>query len=316
MAGLDLRTLQRWKAQGGGDDQRRGPKTRPHNKLSEAERQNVIEIATSPEYRDLSPRQIVPQLADNGEYVASEATFYRILLSEEMMAHRAATRPATHHRPDELVATAPNQVWSWDITYLPTNIIGKFFYLYLFEDLFSRSIVAWEVYERESDEHSAELMEATCIELKIDPGTLTLHSDNGGPMKGATMLAMLRHLHVAASRSRPGVSDDSPYIEALFRTLKYCPKLPRKPFATIEEARAWVAAFVNWYNTQHRHSHIRYVTPCERYEGRDRAILARRHKVYVEAQRRHPERWSRNTRDWQPIEAVVLNPSKQNTIQQ
>jgi transposase InsO family protein len=314
-AGITARTHQRWSAREGGDDQRRGPRTVPHNKLTPAERERVIEAATCPENRDLSPRQLVPKLADEGRYVASEATFYRVLKAEKLLTHRSASRPATHHRPRQLVAMRPDQVWSWDITYLCRTIVGAFFFLYMVEDLYSRKIVAWEVHERESDENSANLICRTCAALRIPPETLTLHSDNGGPMKGATMLATLQRLHVTPSRSRPSVSDDNPYIEALFRTLKYCPEFPNRPFATLEEARCWVANFVAWYNTEHRHSGVRYVTPEDRYVGRDRAILARRHDVYARARKKNPERWSGPTRNWSPVASVTLNPDKHATMQ-
>lgn len=189
-----------------------------------------------------------------------------------------------------------------------------FFYLYLIEDLFSRAIVGWSVELEESADLAAALVERTCRELGVDPDGIHLHSDNGGPMKGATMLATLQRLGIMPSFSRPHVSDDNPYAESLFRTLKYCPEYPRRPFATIEEARAWVAAFVRWYNTEHLHSSIRFVTPQDRFEGRDVAILAARRRVYELARRRHPERWSRHTRDWNPVTTVILNPTTSKQI--
>ena len=185
---------------------------------------------------------------------------------------------------------------------------GSFFYLYLIEDLYSRRIVGWEVAEEESMKTSAQLVERTCQELDVDPKGLHLHSDNGGPMKGATMLATLQRLGVVASFSRPRVSDDNPYSEALFRTLKCRPGFPNRPFRDINEARDWVRGFVRWYNTEHLHSALNFVTPEDRYRGRDKAILAARHLVYQRARKRNPERWSADTRDWSPAPAVVLNP--------
>lgn len=311
---IDARTFQRWREQGGGDDRRRGPTTTPHNKLSEAERQAILECATSPEHRDLSPRQIVPLLADAGEYIASEATFYRVLKAHELLAHRAPTRPPTHHRPRELVATAPNQVWCWDITYLRGPVAGTFFYLYLLEDLFSRAIIGWLVEAEESASHGAQLVERTATHLGVNPAGIHLHSDNGGPMKGATMLATLQRLGVVPSFSRPRVSDDNPYSESLFRTLKYRPEYPRHPFPSIDAARAWVAGFVEWYNTKHLHSGINFITPNDRLHGRDAAVLARRARVYAAAQRRHPERWTGTVRNWSRVDSVTLNPEKQNSL--
>jgi transposase InsO family protein len=199
-------------------------------------------------------------------------------------------------------------VWTWDITYLQSSVRGEFFYLYLVLDLWSRKIVDWRVEERESDEFSSEMIQRSCEILGIDPDQLTLHSDNGGPMKGATMLATLLRLGVAASFSRPRVSNDNPFSEALFRTAKYRPDYPNGPFTSIEEARAWVAGFVTWYNTVHQHSAIRYVTPDDRYTGRERDVLARRRQTYEQARRRNPARWSGPTRNWTPVGAVYLNP--------
>jgi len=189
--GLKARTLQRWREQSveGGEDRRQGPLTEPANKLSLTEQEAVLETANSPEYRDLSPKQIVPQLADEGTYVASESTFYRLLRAAKQMAHRERAKPATSKRPREQVATGPGQVWCWDITYLPGPVRGTFFFLYLFMDVWSRKIVGARVYGEENAEHSAQLFVQSCIRHGIEPEGLVLHSDNGGPMKGSTMLA-------------------------------------------------------------------------------------------------------------------------------
>ena len=207
-------------------------------------------------------------------------------------------------------ATGPNQVWSWDITYLRMEVRGSFFYLYMIEDIWSRKIVGWDVHDEESMELSAALIKRTCAELGVDPEGIVLHSDNGGPMKGATMLATLHKLGIVASFSRPRVSNDNPYSEALFRTVKYSPAYPSKPFASIDEARQWVAEFVGWYNEVHLHSATRFVTPADRHVGKDATILAKRTRVYEAARRRHPERWSGPTRNWKPIDVVRLNPGR------
>lgn len=305
--GLDARTVQRWQA-GGAEDGRCGPKTAPRNSVTAQQREHVLALLTSERFRDLSPRQIVPVLADDGLYVASESTMYRVLRSERLLSHRERSRPRTHHRPPELVANAPNSVWCWDITYLRASVRGTFYYLYLLEDLYSRSIVGWQVLEDESADAAAKLVERTCAERNVDSTELHLHSDNGGPMKGATMLATLQRLGIVPSFSRPRVSDDNPFPESLFRTLKYRPGFPSRPFRDIDEARQWVRGFVRWYNTEHRHSALNFVTPEDRYYGRDKAILAERHLVYQRARRRNPERWSGDTRDWSPAPAVTLNP--------
>ena len=277
-------------------------------KLVPTERQNILDIANSPEFRDLSPKQIVPQLADQGIYVASESSFYRVLRNEGHMAHREPSRPATSRKPKEHVATGPCQVWSWDITYLKSPILGQFFYLYLIMDVWSRKIVASTVYLKESNDYSARLFLKTCLSLDVDPEGMVLHSDNGGPMKGATMLATLQHLGVVPSFSRPQVSDDNPYSESLFRTMKYRPCFPKQPFASLAAAQKWVDGFVGWYNTEHLHSSIRFVTPDDRHFGREQTILASRRDLYENARLKNPNRWSRNIRNWEPVETVYLNP--------
>ena len=312
--GASVRTIQRWRLKGGGEDERQGPRTEPGNKLSEAERQEVLDVATSPEFRDESPKQIVPTLADQCIYLASEATFYRILREAKLMAHREPSRPPSP-KPRELVATGPNQVYTWDITYLRSPVRGEFYYLSMFVDLYSRKIVGWRVDEVESMDHAAELIRRICWTEGIEPGTVTLHSDNGGPMKGSTMLATLEKLGVVPSFSRPRVSDDNPYSEALFRTLKYRPGYPHGPFEDIEAARDWVAAFVDWYNHCHLHSSIQFVTPADRHAGRDVEILARRKAVYEAARAKRPERWSGSTRDWTPAVEVVLNPGSSASVE-
>ena len=309
MLGLTCRTIQRWRNQNGGYDRRNGPKTAPANKLTATERQQVLAVANSPEHRDLSPRQIVPRLADQGRYIASESTFYRILRAENQLVHRERCRPVTHRRPKEKKSTGPCQVWSWDITYLKSTVRGQFFYLYMMLDVWSRKIMAAQVYPAERDQNSSLLFTDAICHHNIDPEGLILHSDNGSPMKGSTMLATLQHLGVMPSFSRPQVSNDNPYSESLFRTLKYRPEYPSQPFASIQEAQRWVDRFVQWYNTEHRHSEIRFVTPDERHYGKEKAILDKRKDVYELARQKNPNRWTSQTRNWEPIEVVILNPA-------
>lgn len=314
--GLSTRTIERWrKAPEGGSDLRAGPKTPPAHALTDEERARIVEIATSPDYRNVSVRQIVPLLADAGVYVASESSFYRVLHEENLMAHRSPARPASgKSKPRSHVATGPCQVWSWDITYLRASVRGTFYYLYLMLDIYSRKVVGWEVHEEESMDLAANLAEKASAAEGVKRDELVLHSDNGGPMKGATMLATLQRLGIAASFSRPRVSDDNAICEAIFRTLKYRPGFPRKPFASLEDARRWVADFVAWYNGEHLHSGLRYVTPNDRHEGRDHAILAQRDVVYSAAKKRTPRRWTGDTRNWSPIGDVTLNPDRRTTL--
>ena len=310
--GLSVRTVERWGDSD--DDGRHGPNQTPANKLSDLERRKVIAVATSAEFRDLSPSQIVPRLATRGEYVASESTFYRVLRAEDMQHHRSRARPPTT-RPHEHVADAPWRVASWDITYLRSQLRGQFFYLYLVEDVWSRKILGWEVYDVESSDLAAALVERIRVEAGPDVDLVgwVLHSDNGGPMKGATMLATLQRLGVVPSFSRPSVSDDNPFIESLFRTMKYCPEYPTSGFVSVEQARLWVIRFVTWYNFEHQHSGIGFVTPAERHAGDDVAILAARRTTYERARCRHPERWARHTRPWRRPATVTLNPEADHT---
>jgi len=305
--GISLRTLQRWEKENGTEDKRTGPGQLPRNALSEAEREQVISISASREYRDLPPSQIVPKLADKGIYIASEATFYRILRAEKLLAHRGKPAERTYHRPQAYIATGPNQVWSWDITYLRAAARGRFYYLYLVVDIWSRKIIGWSVHESEDSELAATLVQNAAMRERVHPGELVLHSDNGGPMKGATMLATLQWLGIVPSFSRPRVSDDNAFSEALFSTTKNRPEYPTKPFESLDAAREWVEWFVQWYNHEHLHSGINFVTPVDRHDGQDHAVLEQRKQVYEEARKRNPSRWTKDVRSWDSVEEVVLN---------
>lgn len=308
--GINRKTIQRWKASNSLEDKRTQKTALPHNKLSIHEKNKILQTVNESQYADMSPAKIVPLLADRGEYIASESTMYRLLRAEQQIKHRHASKPLNRYKPKAITAVKPNQVYSWDITYLPSSLRGSFFYLYLILDIYSRKIVGWQVYDRESSEYASDVLEAACLAENIQKETLTLHSDNGSPMKGATMLVTLQRLGVVPSFSRPGVSNDNPYSEALFRTLKYGPKYPEKPFESLSSARDWIACFVKWYNETHLHSGIKFVTPEQRHKELDKKMLEHRHLVYQEARRKHPYRWSGRTRNWDMINEVLLNPEK------
>ena len=308
---VSLRTLERWEKEPEKGDQRRGPDTVAAHGLSEEERRAIVEVCNSSAYRDLSPWQIVAQLADSGRYLGSESSFYRVLKQNDLVSHRQKSKPHVHSRPRALLARNPNEVWSWDITYMNSALRGAYYYLYLVEDIFSRMIVGWTIEEVESADHAARLIDRACQEQGIARGSLALHSDNGAPMKGATMLATLERLGVLPSLSRPSVSDDNPYSESLFKTLKYRPSYPDGAFGGLDEAREWVGHFVQWYNTEHLHSAIRFVTPRSRHLGLDKAILDKRSAVYENAKRLNPLRWSGHIRNWSAITEVCLNPKKE-----
>ncbi|KGE64918.1 integrase [Pseudomonas fluorescens LMG 5329] len=315
--GISLRTLQRWSLPSEilADGRTTTIRPIPGNALSELERQNILVLCNSKAYAHLPPSQIVPQLADEGRYLASEATFYRVLKAAGQQQHRSrAKRPQHHAAPTTYAATSANQVWSWDITYLPTPIRGQFYYLYLIEDIYSRKAVGWEVYEVESGEKAAALLQRSVNQEKCWQQPLVLHSDNGAPMKSVTLLSKMYDLGITPSRGRPRVSNDNPYSESLFRTLKYCPQWPLGGFDSLDDARVWVRDFMVWYNTVHRHSSIRFVTPAQRHEGKDNEILARRDTVYRLARAKKPGRWSGETRNWRPVGTVYLNPERELTV--
>jgi transposase InsO family protein len=247
---------------------------------------------------------------DEGEYIASESSFYRVMADHNQNNRRGrAKQPTRRAKPEEFIADGPNQVWSWDITYCPTQTKGLFYYLYLIMDIYGRDIVGYEVHETECGELGKEVFDRAFIAAGM-PSGLVLHSDNGAPMKSFTMQAKLSDLGVTPSYSRPRVSDDNPYSEALFRTLKYCPSWPANGFKDLVEVREWVERFVHWYNKDHRHSKIKFVTPNQRKTGQDSVVLARRKNVLEKAKQKNPKRWSGSTRNCEPTGPVKLNPDK------
>lgn len=305
------RTVQRWRLLPVLEDGRKGPTTAPRHRLTLIERETMVKIATSEEFINKSPHQIVPTLADRGEFIASESSFYRVMKANKILNHRGRSKPRSVKPPTALQALRPNEVYSWDITYLLSALRGQYFYLYMFLDVFSRKIVGWRVHEKESADLSSHLLTEICLAENIDQKQLSLHADNGGPMKGAMMLVTMQSLGVMPSFSRPSVSDDNPFSESLFKTLKYCPQYPTKPFDSIEAATAWVSSFVEWYNNEHLHSGIKFVTPSTRHAGLDRDILEKRSVTYESARNRNPLRWSRATRNWDRVNAVNLNALKE-----
>ena len=310
---FSARTLRRWTAGGQihADQRPVAPRRNPRNKLSDEERATILSLCNSTEFASLPPSQIVPKLADQGRYPASESSFYRILRAQGQQQHRGRARPPTPRKPPtSYKASAACEVWTWDMTWMPGPVAGMFFYLYLIVDIFSRKIVGWEVHEREAAELAAILIEkAVWAEARI-ARPLVLHADNGSPMKGATMKVTLEKLGIAASYSRPRVSNDNPFSEALFRTCKYRPDWPAKGFATRTAARTWVKSFAGWYNGEHLHSGTRFTTPNTRHIGLDVDVLANRAMLYAKARARKPERWSENTRNWKPAGPVWLNPEQ------
>ena len=309
--GIAARTVQRWQARPA-EDARRGPKTAPPHQLSQAEKDEVVGLVNQPAYRNLSPEQAVAKLAGEGVYICSERSLRRVLAERQLDRYRQRSKPAKgQNRPRQYVAHGPLRVLSWDITFMRSSTVrGGFFYLYLFLDVWSRRIVGAEVHETQQADLAANLLDKLCVEHELETEKLVVHSDNGAPMKGATMLATMQSLGITASFSRPNVSDDNAFAESLFRHLKYAPSYPRQGFATLDEARAWVARFVHWYNHEHLHSAIALVTPEDRHHGRDIAILETRRNTYALAKERNPRRWTAEPRAWKRPATVTLNPDR------
>lgn len=314
VASLSKRTYRRWYRTGTVQADQRTTAVRPEpaNKLTEPERQQVLDVCNEPRFASLPPSQIVPTLLDEGVYIASESTYYRVLKANEQVNHRGRSRHVTvRSKPDAYQAKGPNEIWSWDITYCASVVKGQFYYLYMFEDIYSRKIVGYEVHERECGELAAQLMQRNMLREQCFNQPLVLHSDNGAPMKCLTMKAKLEELGVTASLSRPSVSNDNPYSESLFRTLKYRPQWPSKGFNSLTDTREWVEEFVTWYNYEHKHSKLNFVSPGKRHAMQDKDILSNRKTVLEAAQDRNPMRWPNGIRNCEPIGAVMLNPDKE-----
>ena len=314
---ISERTYQRW-IQGDGikeDGRPHAVRPEPKNKLTIAEKEKILEVVNTSEFANSPPSQIVPKLADRQIYMASESTFYRVLREYSMQNHRGRSKKPVSKLPESYLATAPNQVWTWDITWLQGPVNGKYFRLYMIIDLFSRKIVGWEVWETEEAKHAEALLKKAVINEKIQEDSLVLHSDNGSPMKASTFQVLLEKLGIQKSYSRPRVSNDNPFSEAAFRTLKYRPEYPSKGFETLEKARDWSLTFVHWYNDVHLHSGIKFVTPNQCHTGVHLDVLKNRQEVYETAKLKNPERWSRSTRNWTAHESVALNPMKEQLAQ-
>ena len=319
-AGIDIRTHQRWQSApdpARGDGRPHAQRLTPGHALSVEERASLLKVANETRFAAMPPARIVPMLADEGIYLASESTFSRVLRDHGQTAHRGrAKAPRAARPPTTHIATAIKQVWCWDMTYLPSTVVGRWFYLYLILDLYSRKVVGWEVHCTDCADHAAHLVQRTALAEEIGAMLIkpVLHGDNGATLKATTVLAMLHWLGVKPSYSRPRVSNDNPYAESIFRTAKYRPEFPPNGFADEAAAHAWACTFVSWYNHDHRHSGIGYVSPAQRHAGEDVAILAARHEVYQRARANNPARWSGATRNWSHCGSVALNPERDSVV--
>ena len=303
---ISLRTFYRWKNDTTGDKRRDSEKKIPR-KLTPEEAQEIVDVSCEKRFCDCTPYQIVAILLDEGRYIASTSSFYRILKSRDLLHHRKRGRSNKKKvTPPELVATGPNKVFSWDITWLKTDVNGIFFFAYMIIDVWSRKLVGWEIHTKESADISSNMFKRLSRKLKLKG--VKLHSDNGHPMRGSTMIQTLYNLGILPSFSRPRVSNDNPFSESFFKTVKYTAGFPSY-FKDLEHARTWMADFVNWYNTEHRHSGIGLITPEQRHIGEGSKIMGKRNNVMSKAYARKPERWSSKPAVWKNTEEVYLNPS-------
>jgi len=282
----------------------------PPRALSPHERQIVLDTLHSERFVDLAPREVYATLLDEGEYFCSIRTMYRILEeNQEVKERRNQLRHPAYSKP-ELLATGPNRVWSWDITKLLGPQKWSYFYLYVILDIFSRYVVGWMVADRESAPLAKRLIYETCCKQSIDPGQLTLHADRGSSMKSKPVALLLSDLGVTKTHSRPHTSDDNPFSESQFKTLKYRPDFPNR-FGSIEDARLFSQGFFSWYNREHHHSGIALLTPETVHFGKAPDVLKERQNVLITAYNDHPERFVRKSPAPQPLpEAVWINPPK------
>ncbi len=286
------------------------PRPKPPRSLSESERQEVLDALRCERFVDMSPAAVYATLLDEERYLCSISTMYRILRSsDEVRERRNQLRHPQYAKP-ELLATAPNELWSWDITKLRGPEKWSYFYLYVIMDVYSRYVVGWMVAQRESSSLATRLITESCEKQSIDKDQLTLHADRGPSMKSKLVAQLLADMGVTKSHSRPHVSDDNPYSESQFKTLKYRPEFPKR-FGSQEDALSFCRAFFDWYNNSHRHSGIGLMTPSAVHHGFADEITEARRRVLEAAAQAHPERFVRgNPRPPVVPREVWINPPK------
>jgi putative transposase len=276
--------------------------------LSTAERQKVLSVLQSERFMDASPRQVWATLLDEGTYLCSVSTMYRLLRQEGQLKERRRQRRVGSYKKPELLATGANQVWSWDITKLKGPLKWRYYYLYVILDIYSRYVVGWMVAERECQSLAQCLIEETCSKQGILPGQLTIHADRGSSMTSKSVALLLSDLGVEKTHSRPHTSNDNPFSEAQFKTVKYCPDFPER-FGCLVDARRFCEGFFGWYNAQHHHTGIALLTPEVVHYGRAEAVLAARQATLLRAFAAHPERFGSKLPQLPSLpEAVWINP--------
>ena len=278
-----------------------------HRRLSADEEMSVLEMLNSERFRDVAPPEIHATLLDEGEYLCSQRTMYRILERNHQTVQRRQSPERTYTRP-ELLASRPNEVWSWDITKLKGPRTWTYFYLYTILDVYSRYVVGWMISYRESSELAEALIAETCLKQNIERGSLTVHADNGSSMRSAVVAQLLVNLGIAKTHSRPHVSNDNPFSESAFKTLKYRPDFPER-FMSIEEAGMFCKDFYRWYNHEHRHSGIAMLTPVSVHYQQHEPILKNRSAILALAFEKHPERFVKGVSVVKMVpEHVWINP--------
>jgi putative transposase len=286
------------------------PRSAPVRALSDPEREAVHQTLNSERFADQAPREVYATLLDEGRYLCSPSTMYRVLDEHaEVRERRDQLRHPAYAKP-ELLATHPKQVWSWDITKLLGPVKWTYYYLYVLLDIFSRYVVGWLIADRESGALAELLITETCAKQQIARDQLTIHADNGGPMIAKPVALLMNDLGVLPSHSRPHVPNDNPFSEAQFKTMKYQPDYPER-FGSLVDARTWAQAFFPWYNEEHHHSGIGFMTPAAMHSGEAARLFTERQRTLSAAYAAHPERFVKG----RPIPpalptAVWINPPK------
>ena len=266
------------------------PRSRPDRTLSQEEEDTVLELLNSDRFMDLTPREVYATLLDEGEYYCSWRTMYRILGKHKQVKERRRQRQHPTYTRPELLATGPNQVWSWDISKLRGPKPWSYYYLYVIIDIYSRYVVGWMIADCESSALAEKLIAETCAKQGIEPGQLTIHADRGSSMRSYPVAKLLADLGITKTHTRPYCPDDNPFSEAHFKTLKYRPDYPNR-FASLDEAHDWAKQFFAWYNRLHHHTGIILLTPCMVHHGHAQAVLDKRQQILQAAYDAHPERF-------------------------
>lgn len=281
----------------------------PHNAISDAERERILEILHSVRFVDATPYEVFYTLLDEGHYIASIRTLYRILLEVGESKDRRHQRNHKNAIKPELIATAPNQVWSWDITKLLTFNRFMYFHLYVIIDIFSRYAVGWMIADRECQHLAKKLIQETTLKHGIQPGQLTIHSDNGPSMTSQTVSQLLDKIGVLKTHNRPYTSNDNPFSESQFKTMKYCPEFPER-FESLKHAEEFGIKFFNWYNNEHYHSGILFLKPSSVHFGKADEVLKNRHEVLLQAYEENAARFNKKMPTLKKLKPVYINPPK------